>query len=142
MIQDDEATARLNHIRHFEKLLTESGVLLIKIFLHISPEFQLEKIFERLDNPEKHWKFDPSDLEERHYWDQYAAAYEDVFRHTATKNCPWYVVPANERWFRDYLVLQIILRSIEKLDLAYPKASIEVKKFLEQYHRESTRSPS
>lgn len=141
MIQDDEAATRLNHIRHFEKLLTDSGVQLIKIFLHISPEFQLAKIRERLDNPEKLWKFDPSDLQERRYWDQYAAAYEDAFRHTATKRCPWYIVPANERWFRDYLVLRIILRSLEKLDLSYPKASIEVQTLLEQHHEESKKSP-
>ncbi|MCZ8512263.1 polyphosphate kinase 2 family protein [Paenibacillus filicis] len=141
MIQDDEAATRLNHIRHFEKLLTDSGVQLIKIFLHISPEFQLAKIRERLDNPEKLWKFDPSDLQERRYWDQYAAAYEDAFRHTATKRCPWYIVPANERWFRDYLVLRIILRSLEKLDLSYPKASIEVQTLLEKHHEESKKSP-
>lgn len=141
MIQDDEAATRLNHIRHFEKLLTDSGVQLIKIFLHISPEFQLEKIRERLNNPEKLWKFDLSDLQERRYWDQYAAAYEDAFRHTATKRCPWYIVPANERWFRDYLVLRIILRSLEKLDLSYPKASIEVQTLLEQHHEESKKSP-
>ncbi|MFD0679451.1 MULTISPECIES: PPK2 family polyphosphate kinase [unclassified Paenibacillus] len=140
MIQDDEAAVRLNHIRDFEKLLTDSGVLLIKIFLHISPEFQLEKIRQRLENPEKLWKFDPSDLEERRYWDQYTAAYEDVFRHTATKHCPWYVVPANERWFRDYLVLRIILRSMEKLDLSYPMANIEVQTLLKQHNEESKKS--
>ncbi|NOU98625.1 PPK2 family polyphosphate kinase [Paenibacillus planticolens] len=140
MIQDDEAAVRLDHIRHFEKLLTDSGVQLIKIFLHISPEFQLDKIRERLDNSEKLWKFDPSDLEERRYWDQYVTAYEDVFRHTATKHCPWYVVPANERWFRDFLVLRIILRSMEKLDLSYPKADIDVETLMKQLHDESIRS--
>ncbi|OCT13619.1 polyphosphate kinase [Paenibacillus pectinilyticus] len=141
MIQEEEAEARLNHIRHFEKMLSDSGVLLIKIYLHISPEFQLEKIRERLENPEKLWKFDPSDLEERRYWDQYVDAYEDVFKHTATKICPWYIVPANERWFRDYLVLRIILHAIEKLDLDYPKVDLEVETLLKQLHEGSKKSP-
>ncbi|AZN43128.1 PPK2 family polyphosphate kinase [Paenibacillus albus] len=132
LIQDEEAAARMKHIRHFEKLLTNNGVLLIKIFLHISPEFQLEKIRERLSNPEKLWKFDPSDLKERDYWDSYIDAYEDAFRNTATDHAPWHIVPANERWFRDYLVLRIILSSMEKLDLAYPEPNIETTKLLEQ----------
>ncbi|GAA3412505.1 PPK2 family polyphosphate kinase [Paenibacillus hodogayensis] len=141
-IEDDEAESRLSHIRHFEKLLADSGVLLIKIFLHISPEFQLEKIRERLNDPEKLWKFDPSDLEERRYWDQYAAAYEEVFRRTSVKHSPWYVVPANNRWFRDYLVLRIILRSMEKLDLAYPKPAIDVQALLNEYGQEGEKNPT
>ncbi|ACT03897.1 PPK2 family polyphosphate kinase [Paenibacillus sp. JDR-2] len=132
LIQDEEAATRMKHIRHFEKLLTNNGVLLIKIFLHISPEFQLEKIRERLSNPEKLWKFDASDLSERHYWDSYIDAYEDAFRHTATNHAPWHIVPANERWFRDYLVLRIILSSLEKLDLSYPEPDIDTRKLLEQ----------
>ncbi|REE78639.1 PPK2 family polyphosphate:nucleotide phosphotransferase [Paenibacillus taihuensis] len=133
-IQDDEAATRMKHIRHFEKMLTNNGILLIKIFLHISPEFQLEKIRERLSNPEKVWKFDPSDLNERQYWSSYIDAYEDVFRQTATKYAPWHIVPANERWFRDYVVLQLILSSLEKLDLSYPEPDIETRKLMEQLH--------
>ncbi|RTE08212.1 PPK2 family polyphosphate kinase [Paenibacillus whitsoniae] len=136
IIKDDEAKSRLHHIRHFEQMLADSGVVVIKIFLHISPDFQLEKIRERLENPEKHWKFDPSDLEERQYWDQYQAAYEDVFRYTATKQAPWYIVPANERWFRDYLVLRIVLRAMEKLELSYPQPKIEVQTLLEKLREE------
>lgn len=132
IIQDDEAATRMKQIRHFEKLLASNGVVLIKIFLHISPEFQLEKIRERLSNPEKVWKFDPSDLKERHYWDAYVDAYEDVFRHTATKHAPWHIVPANERWFRDYLVLRLIVSSLEKLDLSYPEPDMETQKLIEQ----------
>lgn len=135
-IGDGEAASRMKSIRHFEKLLANSGVLLIKIFLHISPEFQLEKIRERLSDPEKHWKFDPSDLSERRYWDSYIEAYEDVFRHTATKRSPWHIVPANERWFRDYLVLRILIKSMEKLNLAYPEPDIETRKRIAEFHSE------
>lgn len=124
LITDEQAEARLKHIRHFEQLLTDSDVLLIKIFLHISPEFQLDKIRERLENPEKLWKFDPSDLEERRYWDKYVQAYEDAFEQTSSKRCPWYIVPANARWFRDYLVLKIIVTEMERLGLSYPQAAI------------------
>lgn len=141
MIQDEEAATRMKNIRHFEKLLTDSGVLIIKIFLHISPEFQLEKIRERLSDPEKYWKFDPSDLAERRHWDLYVDAYEDVFRHTATKHSPWHIVPANERWFRDYLVLRIIINSLEKLDLQYPEPDIDALKLLEQFHSDNPLSP-
>ncbi|MBD3920354.1 polyphosphate kinase 2 family protein [Paenibacillus sp. PR3] len=137
-IQDEEAATRMKNIRHFEKLLTNSGVLLIKIFLHISPEFQLEKIRERLTDPEKYWKFDPSDLAERRYWDSYVDAYEDAFRHTATKHSPWHIVPANERWFRDYLVLRIILNAMESLDLNYPEPDIDTRKLLEQFQSDNS----
>ncbi|GMK39728.1 hypothetical protein PCCS19_27830 [Paenibacillus sp. CCS19] len=136
-IQDEETASRMKNIRHFEKLLTNSGVLLIKIFLHISPEFQLEKIRERLTDPEKHWKFDPSDLAERRHWDSYVDAYEDAFRHTATKHSPWHVVPANERWFRDYLVLRIIINSMESLDLHYPEPDIDTQQLLEQFQSDN-----
>ncbi|GAB6990048.1 PPK2 family polyphosphate kinase [Paenibacillus pini] len=120
-IDGKEAGKRLKHIQHFEKLLTESGTQIIKIFLHISQDFQLQKIQERMENPEKLWKFDPSDLEERRYWDDYVKAYENVFSSTGTKNNPWYIVPSNHRWFRDYLVLKIIVSAFKQLNLAYPK---------------------
>lgn len=140
MIRDDEAATRMKSIRHFEKHLANSGVLLIKIFLHITPEFQLEKIRERLSDPEKYWKFDPSDLSERRYWDAYIDAYEDVFRHTATKRSPWHIVPANERWFRDYLVLRILVHAMGKLDLAYPEPDIETRKRIEEFHSDNPTS--
>ncbi|GGD87045.1 PPK2 family polyphosphate kinase [Paenibacillus nasutitermitis] len=120
-----EVKSRLKHIRHFEDLLQDSGVSVIKIFLHISREFQLNKIKDRLKNPEKLWKFDPADLEERRYWNDYQQAYEDVFAATGTKECPWHIVPSNNRWFRDYLVLKIIVKAMRDMNLSYPKADIE-----------------
>ncbi|WP_420872114.1 polyphosphate kinase 2 family protein [Cohnella rhizosphaerae] len=100
-------------------------MLVIKIFLHISKEFQLEKLQDRLTRPDKLWKFDPNDLKERRHWDEYVRAYEDVFEATGTKRNPWHIVPADKRWYRDYRVLKIITEAFESLDLAYPEIDIE-----------------
>jgi PPK2 family polyphosphate:nucleotide phosphotransferase len=128
-ITDAEAAKRLKHIQHFEKLQADNGVLVIKIFLHISKAFQYEKLKERIANPEKHWKFDVNDLQERKYWEKYVDAYEDVFTQTGKKSSPWHIVPADERWFRDFLVLKIIVSAMEKLNLEYPKINIDISEF-------------
>ncbi|AIQ54992.1 PPK2 family polyphosphate kinase [Paenibacillus sp. FSL R7-0331] len=112
---------RFRYIRQFEDMLVEEGTTVIKLFLHISKEKQLEKIQERLHDPTKHWKFDASDLQEREYWDDYQKAYEDVFRETGTEQAPWYWIPANHRWYRNYLALSIVVQTLESLDLSYPK---------------------
>jgi len=124
MIDEREAERRFKHIERFEKLLADSGIAIVKLFLHISPDFQLQKIQERMVNPEKLWKFDHSDLEERRYWVDYQNAYNDVFAETSTKRNPWYIVPANHRWFRDYLALKIIVSAFKDLNLAYPKVDL------------------
>lgn len=121
LIDDKETKRRLEHIKNFEKLLADSGVLVIKIFLHISKAFQLDKLRDRLADPDKLWKFDPNDLKERQHWDAYARAYEDVFEATGTKRNPWHIVPADNRWYRDYRVLQIIVEAFASLNLAYPQ---------------------
>lgn len=126
VIDDEEAERRFKHIRHFEKLLTDNGVHIVKIFLHISKDFQIQKIKDRLENPDKRWKFDPSDLEERKSWDDYQSAYEDVFNHCSFKYAPWYAVPANHRWFRDYIVLKIVVKALEDMDLQYPEPDLEL----------------
>ncbi|MNI08551.1 Polyphosphate kinase 2 [compost metagenome] len=128
VIDDDEADRRFKHIRNFEKLLNDSDVRILKIFLHISKDFQIQKIKDRLENPNKRWKFDPSDLEERKYWDAYQSAYEDVFNHCNSKYAPWYAVPANHRWFRDYIVLKLVVKALEDMDLQYPDPDPELEK--------------
>jgi PPK2 family polyphosphate:nucleotide phosphotransferase len=124
LIDDKEVERRFKHIERFEKLLTDSGIAIVKLFLHISSDFQLKKIQERMVNPEKLWKFDHSDLEERRFWDDYQSAYNDVLSETSTKRNPWYIVPANHRWFRDYLALKIIVSAFKDLNLAYPKVDL------------------
>ncbi|WP_135551750.1 PPK2 family polyphosphate kinase [Paenibacillus cymbidii] len=119
-IDDKEAERRIGYINQFEKLLASGGVTVVKLFLHISRSFQREKLKSRLGDPDKHWKFDPADVEERKYWRQYEEAYEDVFRRCASKSAPWYIVPADNRWYRDYVVLSIVVRTLAKLEPAYP----------------------
>ncbi|MBY9077304.1 polyphosphate kinase 2 family protein [Paenibacillus sp. HN-1] len=119
--EKEETRRRYKQIRHFEEMLTEENTLIIKLFLHISKKKQLEKIQERLQDPTKHWKFDVSDLEERKFWNDYQEAYEDIFRETSTDNAPWYWIPANHRWYRNYLALEIVVKTLEKLNLSYPK---------------------
>lgn len=111
---------RHEHIRNFEALLVDAGVEIIKCFLHISRDEQRERLQERLDNAEKRWKFDPADLQARADWDLYGAAYEGIFRHTSTEQAPWYVVPADRKWFRNYLVANIVVATLERMDLRYP----------------------
>ncbi|KAA8995925.1 polyphosphate kinase 2 family protein [Paenibacillus spiritus] len=120
-LDKEELKRRFKHIRHFEEMLTDQNTVILKLFLHISKEKQLEKIQERLQDPTKHWKFDVSDLEERKFWDDYQDAYEDVFRETSTDTAPWYWIPANRRWYRNYLALSIVVKTLEGFDLHYPK---------------------
>lgn len=120
-IAGKEIRRRFGHINHFEELLTDQGTTIVKIFLHISKEFQINKIEKRLEDPSKRWKFDSSDLAERAYWEQYQAAYEQIFEQSNKEASPWYWVPANHRWYRDYLVLRILVRTLDKLNLRYPQ---------------------
>jgi PPK2 family polyphosphate:nucleotide phosphotransferase len=113
---------RYDHVRHFEELLSDGGTAVLKFFLHISKDEQRGRLQERLDRPDKHWKFDPKDLDARAAWDDYSDCYEQVFRRTSTDAAPWYVVPADRKWFRNYLVARVIVRTLEKMDLQYPEA--------------------
>jgi polyphosphate kinase 2 (PPK2 family) len=131
-ISDSEAKRRFKHINRFEKLLEGSGVKIIKIFLHISKDFQLSKLRNRLTDPTKRWKFDKNDLVERESWDEYQKAYEDVFKQCSSADAPWYVVPANHRWYRDWAVLQIAVEALESMNLAYPESDPELDQLLDQ----------
>ena len=121
LVPDAKLDGRHDHIRDFEALLVDAGVVIIKCFLHISKDEQRERLQERLDNPEKRWKFDPADLQARADWDKFTAAYEKIFRRTSTPAAPWYVIPADRKWFRNYLVAQIVVQTLEELKLGYPK---------------------
>jgi PPK2 family polyphosphate:nucleotide phosphotransferase len=120
-IDDEIANKRFNEINEFEKYLVHNNTIVLKFFLHISKEFQEKKLMSRLETPDKHWKFSEADLSERKLWDSYQKCYSDVLSNCSTKEAPWYVVPANHRWFRDYLILKTIVRTIEDLKLEYPE---------------------
>jgi polyphosphate kinase 2 (PPK2 family) len=99
----------------------------VKFYLHISKDYQKERLLNRLAEPDKHWKFDPADLVERARWDDYMAAYEEALARCSTKHAPWYVIPAEKRWFRNLLITQILVDRLESLDLHYPKATYDPK---------------
>jgi PPK2 family polyphosphate:nucleotide phosphotransferase len=111
---------RLRDIAHFEDFLHRNGTTVLKFFLHVSKDEQKKRFLERLDEPEKNWKFAAGDIKERAHWDAYMEAYEDAIRATATKDSPWFVVPADNKWFTRLVVAGAIVEALEKLDLAYP----------------------
>ena len=116
---------RFKDIRNFENYLTHNGILVCKFFLHLSKKEQERRFLERLDNPDKNWKVSPSDMKEREFWNEYQKAYEDMIRNTATKNAPWYVVPADNKWFTRIAVAAAVIDTLASLGLEYPKVGKE-----------------
>ncbi len=114
---------RYKHIENFEKLLTDSGVRILKFFLYISKDEQKKRFRDRLDDPAKHWKFNPADLEERKLWEKYMEQYEEVLGETSTTHAPWYVIPSNSKPFRDRLVSGIVLKTLEDMNPQFPPAA-------------------
>jgi PPK2 family polyphosphate:nucleotide phosphotransferase len=132
---DKKACAhRYEHIRDFEALLVESGTTILKFFLHISKEEQLARFAQRLDDPGRNWKISESDYSERELWDDYVDAYEDAIGATSAANAPWYVIPANHKWFRNLAVSQIIADSMADLGLAFPAPSVNLADIKRKYH--------
>ncbi len=116
---------RFEDIRCFERYLSRNGILVLKFFLHVSRDEQKKRFMERITNPDKNWKFSASDAAERGHWDDYMKAYEDMIRHTATKEAPWYVVPADNKWFTRVAVAGAIIDGLASLDLKYPDVGPE-----------------
>jgi PPK2 family polyphosphate:nucleotide phosphotransferase len=126
---------RMSDIRGFEEYLARNGIVVCKFFLHVSKDEQKKRFLERLDDPEKNWKFSPNDAAERQHWDAYMEAYEDVIRNTATKTAPWYVVPADNKWFTRVVVAGAVIDRLSKLDLHYPRLDKERQKGLAEARR-------
>lgn len=123
---------RFEDIRTFERHMARSGTVIRKFFLNVSKKEQKQRFLARLDEPEKNWKFSASDIRERKYWDDYQEAYEDMIRNTATEHAPWYVVPADNKWFTRLVLSTIILETLESLDPSYPKVDSAKRKQLEE----------
>ena len=111
---------RYDEINAFEKMLTDNGTRIVKIMLHISKEEQAKRLQERLDDPEKYWKFNPSDLEDRKLWTQFQAAYQTMLERCSTSFAPWYVIPADSNWPRNHLIARIVRSTLEEMDPQYP----------------------
>jgi PPK2 family polyphosphate:nucleotide phosphotransferase len=118
--RDDIWPQRFESIRDFERHVAKSGTCVLKFFLHVSPDEQRKRFLDRLEEPEKHWKFSLGDVREREHWDEYQRAYEETIRRTATPHAPWVVVPADRKWFTRLVVAAAIVEALESLALAYP----------------------
>jgi PPK2 family polyphosphate:nucleotide phosphotransferase len=125
---------RYDIINEFERGLASNGASIVKIFLHISPEEQLRRFKQRLDDPARHWKISETDYVERKLWPEYQKAYEEAISRTSTKHAPWYVVPANHKWFRNLAVSNIIVDTLKSLKMQFPAPTVDIEKIREQYH--------
>jgi PPK2 family polyphosphate:nucleotide phosphotransferase len=125
---------RYDLINDFEKMLSRSGTRILKFYLHISPEEQLKRFKQRLDDPMRHWKISAADYTERDLWPKYIEAYEDAITLTSTKRAPWYIIPANHKWFRDLAVSQIVADTMDEMGLHLPATRVDLAEIRRKYH--------
>jgi PPK2 family polyphosphate:nucleotide phosphotransferase len=121
LVPEEVWSKRYEHINNFEKLLSDEGTKILKFFLHISRDEQKQRLQARLDEKNKNWKFNVEDLAEREHWDDYQEAFEDALEKTSTKHAPWYVVPSDRKWFRNWVVSDTIAKTLKEMDLKFPK---------------------
>lgn len=131
----DFFTKRYNHIKNYEEYLYDNGYRILKIYLNVSAKKQKERFLERIEEPEKNWKFSAADLAERALWPEYTKAYEDAINNTATKHNPWYIIPADQKWFSRYLVSEAILHVMKKINPQYPVMDAQQKDKLKDYKK-------
>jgi PPK2 family polyphosphate:nucleotide phosphotransferase len=122
LVSRDVWRKRYDHINNFERMLVDNGTRIIKIYLHINKDEQKQRFQERLDDPEKHWKFSTGDLAVREQWDEYMKAYQDVLTHCNTDYAPWYIVPANRKWYRDLVITRTLVETLENMNPKFPPA--------------------
>ncbi len=126
LVDEDVWSARYEEINAWEDHLVQTGTVLVKCFLHISPDTQKERLEARLDDPTKHWKYNPGDVDERAKWPAYSAAYEAALESCSTQHAPWYVIPSDRKWYRNWAVAQLLLEHLRVLDLQWPIADFDV----------------
>ena len=132
LVTKDIWEQRFKDIRAFERYLARNGTLIRKFFLHVSKEEQKQRFLERIEEPAKNWKFSMADVAERALWDDYMAAYEDMIRHTSRPDAPWYVVPADNKWFTRLVVAAAVVEALDSLNLQYPKVTGAARRDLEK----------
>jgi PPK2 family polyphosphate:nucleotide phosphotransferase len=128
LISPKTAHDNMDQINDFESMLSESGTLILKFFLHISKEEQKARLQSRIDDKDKHWKFSAADLHERGFWSQYQDAYEDVLSRTSRRHAPWFVIPSDRKWYRNHAISEILVHAFATLKLEYPKPTVDVSK--------------
>ena len=134
LVPKDVWSSRYDHINEFEKNLVDEGTSILKFYLHISEDEQLRRFEKRLDDPLRQWKISESDYEERKFWPRYIDAFEDVFHKTSTSHAPWYIIPANHKWFRNFAVASIVVETMESLGLKTPRPSVNLEEIRKKYH--------
>lgn len=127
LVPEEVWKKRYEQINAFEKTLAEAGTTILKFYLHINKDEQKERLQARLDEPDKNWKFNPGDLEERKLWPEYQKAYEDVLGRTSTEYAPWYIIPANRKWYRNLLIGEILVETLKNLDMKLPEIDFDPK---------------
>ncbi len=137
LVPENIWSRRYDQINQFEKLLYDEGTLILKFYLHISKDEQRGRLLARLDEPEKNWKFNPGDLKERDLWNEYMKAYEDALEKTSTPWAPWYVIPANRKWYRDLVISEILVDQLDKLDMHYPEPFKDLQQYRKQLQPEA-----
>jgi len=121
LISPKTAHKRMQDINKWEQSIADNDIIVLKFFLHISHDEQTRRLQSRIDDPDKHWKLSPADFEERQFWDKYTKAYEDILTHTSRKHAPWFVIPSDNKWFRNVAISQILVETMKNLNLKYPK---------------------
>lgn len=128
IVPKSEWSKRYDQINNFEEFLTRNNVRILKFFLHISKDEQKKRLMDRIDDPDKHWKISEADVNERKFWNDYTAAYEDALTKCTTEAAPWYIIPSNKKWFRNLAVSHIIAETMDEMDLKLPEPSVDIKK--------------
>jgi len=126
LVPEQVWSQRYQQINDFEKMLVENGTVVLKFYLHISKDEQKERLESRINDPTKHWKVEASDIRERGYWEDYMQAYEVMLQKCSTDWAPWYIIPANKKWYRNLVITECIVETLKKLDMKYPEPSIDV----------------
>src|SRR5208283_1198604 len=134
LVPEDVWTRRYDQINAFEKGLVEHHTHILKFYLHISKAEQLERFRNRLDDPSKQWKISEADYQERRFWDDYVSAYEDALSRCSTEHAPWFVIPANHKWFRNLAVARIVVQHLEMLNMKYPKPTVDIEHIRHEYY--------
>jgi PPK2 family polyphosphate:nucleotide phosphotransferase len=134
LVPEERWSKRYDFINNYERQLAANNTHILKFFLHISPEEQLKRYRERLDDPAKQWKISEADYKERDFWKQYMAAYEDALSKTSTEHAPWYVIPSNNKWFRDLAVSKIVVEQLKSLGIKIPKPQVDLDEIRRKYH--------
>jgi polyphosphate kinase 2 (PPK2 family) len=130
----DVWSKRYDEINAFEKHLSNNSIHILKFYLHIDKEEQLARFKQRLDDPNRYWKISESDYAEREYWDDYQKAYEEAISRCSTKHAPWYIIPSNHKWFRNLAVSQILVDTLESLNMKFPPPTVNIEDIRKKYH--------